>query len=414
MSELAIKVEGLYKQYYLGNTNFNKPTNNLLKKGFRNKLSNQEDIFWALQNISFEVNKGEVFGIIGANGAGKSTLLKILSGITSPTKGNVHLNGRIASLLEVGTGFHPELTGRENVFMNGSLLGMKKKQIKSKFDKIVAFSEIGKFIDTPVKRYSSGMQVRLAFAVAIHLDAEILIIDEVLSVGDFAFQQKSMKAIKSKLKKNTTVLMVSHNIDSIRNLCDKVIVLNEGKMESFGDVGQQTSLYLSKMHEKEEDTPSFKNWNSSDAPGNRKINVTNIGIKARTKNFGEKIFNEDELAVILEFDVKEKIDYLDVAFRIKDTSEKLLLGVINDQKPTEKMLGTYKAICYLPSHIFNEGQYYIDLRFLRQKEMGKFFYLDNVIALTISKSPNSNNFNKHPCPLKLNSEWVLQNINSHS
>lgn len=199
--------------------------------------------FWALRDVSFEVKRGEVLGIIGRNGAGKSTLLKILSRITEPTSGKAILRGRVASLLEVGTGFHPELSGRENVFLNGVILGMRRAEISSKFDEIVAFSELDKFIDTPVKRYSSGMYVRLAFAVAAHLDPEILLVDEVLAVGDVAFQKKCLGKMGEVIQQGRTVLFVSHNMAAINELCARCIVLNSGKNEFIGDTAHAINQY---------------------------------------------------------------------------------------------------------------------------------------------------------------------------
>jgi lipopolysaccharide transport system ATP-binding protein len=193
------------------------------------------DRFWALSDISFEVKRGEVVGIIGRNGAGKSTLLKIMSRVTTPTKGQIKIRGRVGSLLEVGTGFHPELTGRENIFLNGAILGMTKNEIKKKFDEIVAFAEVEKFIDTPVKRYSSGMYVRLAFAVAAHLEPEILIVDEVLAVGDIHFQKKCLTKMGESAKNGRTVIFVSHNMASVKALCGRAILLDAGRVVMDGE-----------------------------------------------------------------------------------------------------------------------------------------------------------------------------------
>jgi lipopolysaccharide transport system ATP-binding protein len=210
------------------------------------RSANTKEDFWALKDVSFEIKRGEVVGIIGRNGAGKSTLLKILSRITEPTKGRITLDGRVASLLEVGTGFHPELTGRENIFLNGAILGMRKEEIKSKFDEIVAFAEIEKFLDTPVKRYSSGMYVRLAFAVAAHLEPEILIVDEVLAVGDAQFQAKCLGKMQDVARGGgRTVLFVSHNMGAVQSLCSRVILLQKGSVEYDGNVIGGTASYLS-------------------------------------------------------------------------------------------------------------------------------------------------------------------------
>ena len=247
MSELpVISVEGLAKRYVIGHEVRHDTFRDRLVHGvgglFRRRAAAQasQEEFWALRDVSFEVNRGEVVGVIGRNGAGKSTLLKILSRITEPTKGRVSLRGRVASLLEVGTGFHPELTGRENIFLNGAILGMSRVEIRRKFDEIVAFSEVERFLDTPVKRYSSGMYVRLAFAVAAHLEPEILIVDEVLAVGDAQFQKKCLGKMRSITREDRrTILFVSHNLDAVRQLCDRVVVLSRGEVEHVGptDVG---------------------------------------------------------------------------------------------------------------------------------------------------------------------------------
>jgi len=211
---------------------------------FRGQVMKKET-FWALKDADFKVERGEVLGVIGANGAGKSTLLKILSRITFPTEGNVILRGRVSSLLEVGTGFHPELTGRENIYLNGALLGMKRREIQEKFDEIVDFAGIERFLDTPVKRYSSGMYVRLAFAVAAHLDPEILLVDEVLAVGDARFQKKSLGKMKEATKKEgRTILFVSHNMDAIRTICTRCVLLEGGKIKAMGDPQKVIQEYL--------------------------------------------------------------------------------------------------------------------------------------------------------------------------
>ena len=241
MSDIAIRVDNLWKQYRIGlkkSTNFRESMTTLFSK-------EEKEYFWALKEIDFEVKTGEAVGIIGKNGAGKSTLLKVLSRITYPTKGRIELKGRVSSLLEVGTGFHPELTGRQNIFLNGTILGMSRSEIKAKFDEIVAFSGVEKFIDTPVKRYSSGMKVRLAFSVAAHLEPEILIIDEVLAVGDAEFQRKCLGKMEDVAGQGRTVLFVSHNMSAVEKLCNRAIILKEGKIWSEGsNVVDEIGKYL--------------------------------------------------------------------------------------------------------------------------------------------------------------------------
>lgn len=266
MSKTVIKVENLSKQYRLGLKEKKADTltgqvANILKSPWENfKRLRQlnrfgvedESVFWALKDINFEVKEGEVLGIIGKNGAGKSTLLKILSQITDPSSGQIEIHGRVASLLEVGTGFHPELSGRENIYMNGTILGMTRREIDSKLDEIIDFSGVEKFIDTPVKHYSSGMKVRLGFSVAAHLDPEILIIDEVLAVGDFEFQKKclgKMEEINSRLGR--TIIFVSHDLMFIKNFCKSCVLLNDGKISSHGNTNEVAENYLNLFKDNE-------------------------------------------------------------------------------------------------------------------------------------------------------------------
>ncbi|MEM7220393.1 MAG: ABC transporter ATP-binding protein [Pseudomonadota bacterium] len=276
--EIAIKVEGLSKQYRIGSVTDSKLTlqDKIIRglqtpfrraagllKGNSNAAMDMNETFWALKDVSFEIQKGEVVGIIGRNGAGKSTLLKLLSRITEPTTGSATIRGRVGSLLEVGTGFHPQLTGRENVFLNGSILGMSEQEVRSKFDEIVDFSEVGKFIDTPVKYYSSGMKVRLAFAVAAHVQPEVLIVDEVLSVGDVSFRKKCMEKMHEAGASGSTVLVVSHNAQAITSMCDRAIWLNQGQMYDDGPVSEIVSRYLRQGM----GLSSARAWNADEAPG---------------------------------------------------------------------------------------------------------------------------------------------------
>jgi lipopolysaccharide transport system ATP-binding protein len=257
MNVSAIQVQNLGKQYHLGSTEkqFSRLGDQMVdilkspfrraNRFFRKKDANgQQEIIWALKEISFQVQPGEVVGIIGRNGAGKSTLLKILSQITDPTSGSATIYGRVGSLLEVGTGFHPELTGRENTYLNGAILGMRKREIDHKFDEIVAFAEIEKFLDTPVKHYSSGMYVRLAFAVAAHLEPEILLVDEVLAVGDIAFQRKCLGKMSSVAGEGRTILFVSHNLGLMQKLCHRGLLLNEGRLVADTSMAEAADIYL--------------------------------------------------------------------------------------------------------------------------------------------------------------------------
>jgi lipopolysaccharide transport system ATP-binding protein len=265
MSDHAIRVDGLSKQYRIGGKQQGYKTlrdtlaatlvspfrrARKLLRGQAYGAAELGETIWALKDVSCEIERGEVVGIIGPNGAGKTTLLKILSRITEPTEGQAEIHGRVGSLLEVGTGFHPELTGRENIYLNGAILGMKKAEIEQKFDEMVSFAEIDKFIDTPVKHYSSGMYVRLAFAVAAHLEPEILLVDEVLAVGDAAFQRKCLGKMENVAKEGRTVLFVSHNMPAVQQLCSKALLLEEGNVTYNGEVGKCIDLYLEKGSER--------------------------------------------------------------------------------------------------------------------------------------------------------------------
>jgi lipopolysaccharide transport system ATP-binding protein len=259
--EPVIKVENLGKKYVIhhqvkmGDSAFREVLSQRVKgllKGRFNKTKSVNEEFWALKNVSFEINKGERVGIIGRNGAGKSTLLKILSQITDPTTGKITIDGKVSSLLEVGTGFHPELTGRENIFLNGAIIGMTRKEIESKFDEIVAFAEIEKFLDTPVKHYSSGMYVRLAFSVSAHINPDILIVDEVLSVGDASFQKKCIGKIEEVSEHGRTIIFVSHNMGQVNNLCTRAILLDRG-----GVVMQGSTVDVTRMYYQDKETPNL-------------------------------------------------------------------------------------------------------------------------------------------------------------
>ncbi|MBU0529111.1 ABC transporter ATP-binding protein [bacterium] len=291
MNDTIIKVDNLSKRYRIGVQDVihdsliasifswvKSPISNFRRVQKLSKFNGEDgqDIIWALKDISFNVKKGEIVGIIGRNGAGKSTLLKILSRIVEPTDGQASVYGRVASLLEIGTGFHRELSGRENIYLNGTILGMTKNEIKENFDEIVEFSEIGKFLDTPVKRYSSGMYVRLAFAVAAHLNPEILIVDEVLAVGDAAFQKKCLGKMSETAKSGRTVLFVSHNMHTIQDLCDRTILLEDGKVAIDGDTSDVIKHYLQPEMMKTGESDLTDNFRSRKSPGKLRAKAIRI------------------------------------------------------------------------------------------------------------------------------------------
>lgn len=298
-----IRVENLSKQYRIGQYEAAYKT---LRESIMNVFSRRDgnrETIWALKDVSFQVNRGEVVGIIGRNGAGKSTLLKILCRVTEPTEGHAYINGRVGSLLEVGTGFHPELTGSENIFLNGAILGMRKAEIERKFDEIVAFAEIEKFIDTPVKRYSSGMYVRLAFAVAAHLEPEILLVDEVLAVGDVAFQKKCLGKMENISKQGRTVLFVSHNMAAINALCDRVIFLDEGKIMEIGRTADVIAEYLSSIQKFSEQSLRER----MDRSGTGKARITNISLVSTDGETLEQLLSGYECMLTLEYESSESL-----------------------------------------------------------------------------------------------------------
>ncbi|MBI5822204.1 MAG: ABC transporter ATP-binding protein [Verrucomicrobia bacterium] len=317
-SSIAIRVENLGKRYRIGHLRKRHDTlRDLIASAFRRgdrQPSVTEDTIWALKDVSFEVNQGEVIGIIGRNGAGKSTLLKILSRITDPTEGFAEIHGRCSSLLEVGTGFHPELTGRENIYLNGSILGMKRAEIAGKFDEIVAFAEVEKFMDTPVKHYSSGMYVRLAFAVAAHLQPEILLVDEVLAVGDIEFQKKCIGKMESVAREGRTVLVVSHSMSTVKALCSKAVLLDGGRITSVGPVDSVVSTYcgwVSVASATKVITPE-----DHDSTGGRKIRVTRIQLLNSASN-RFAVYWKQPISVLIDFTVFDRVEDISFAVSIR-------------------------------------------------------------------------------------------------
>jgi len=378
----ALEVENLSKKYQLGELEryytFRDTLANIIKAPIRKFLSNNNrsspksrvtgsessnpEFIWALKDVSFQVKHGEILGIIGRNGAGKSTLLKLLSRITAPTEGTIKINGSVGSLLEVGTGFHPELTGRENISLNGSILGMSRKEINKKFNEIVDFAEVEKFIDTPVKRYSSGMYLRLAFAVAAHLDSEILIVDEVLAVGDIAFQKKCLGKMENVSKTGRTVLFVSHNLTSIRNLCAKSILLDIGQLKKYEETEIVINEYLKKLGEVEK--ISIRERKDRKGDGNF-FKFLHINIK-NTNNEKMSIINSGQ-DVIFEifYEIKNKFDFnrIQISLSIRNHLGQLLINCptgINDNSNLELDKNCF-LVCKIPRLPLNEGSYKFNL-----------------------------------------------------
>ena len=368
---IVIKVENISKQYRLGDVgtgalahDVNKwwhkvrgKENPYLKIGETNDRSvkGESDYVWALKDINFEVKQGEVLGIIGRNGAGKSTLLKILSKTTTPTTGTIKIRGRIASLLEVGTGFHPELSGRDNIFLNGAILGMTKREIKSKFDEIVDFAGVERYIDTPVKRYSSGMYVRLAFGVAAHLEPEILIVDEVLAVGDIEFQKKALGKMKDVSEKDgRTVLFVSHNMASLKSLCTSGILMSNGKISYKGDIQNCINKYEENFSKNLLGT--WKNYLDQ----HNSVYLDSIKILNEKFQVSTEFISSDNIVIEVKIVVKEPEQHIKLGFDLIKNSEIVFRSQqVDTNLKTSFDNGSYTFVCTIPRNFLNEGRYSI-------------------------------------------------------
>ena len=335
---------------------------------FKFKQNEKED-FWALKDVSFDVQPGESIGIIGRNGAGKSTLLKVLSKITPPTTGKIITRGRIASLLEVGTGFHPELTGRENIFFNGSLLGMKRMEIKAKFDEIVDFSGVEKFLDTPLKHYSSGMQLRLAFAVAAFLEPEILIIDEVLAVGDAEFQKKCLGKMENVSKSGRTILFVSHDLNAISNLCAKTIVLKGGSLSYLGETMSGIASYLESFKKSE-------TFYKTSASKNKGIFFKQIKVCSTDGKFRSNFFYNEPIMLDFDIDINDAALKCNLFVMILDSRKRRLFALESTQQVTEKM----KVV--LEPELLVRGNYSI-CAFINQPNIARIDEVDDVCNFEI-------------------------------
>lgn len=386
----VIKVENVSKAYRLGEVGVNTLSGDLerwlakvrgkadpfLKIGEVNDRTakGSSDVVWSLKDISFDVKQGEAIGIIGGNGAGKSTLLKLLSRITSPTAGCIKVKGRIASLLEVGTGFHPELSGRENIFLNGSILGMRKKEIANHFDEIVSFAGIERYVDTPVKRYSSGMYVRLAFAVAAHLDPDIMIIDEVLAVGDADFQKKCMGKMKEvSSQQGRTILFVSHQMQAITNLCSKAIYLKNGEVNAIGDAHTIVSNYLGSQNKK----LWKQSWpNDQEAPGNSFIKLISVEMIPHLLNTSDSIDIRTPITVKFKFKNFIAEVNLVIGVHLFTTSGECIFDVCC--LPGWYGDGIIEGACEIPGNFLNDGSYYFSIIFV-QDTSKQLFYLEDCL-----------------------------------
>ena len=389
---IILQAENISKQYRLGTVgtgslahDFNRWWHTVrgkedpyLKIGEVNDRGSKatSDYVWALQDIHFEVQPGEVLGIIGKNGAGKSTLLKLLSRVTAPTTGTIRTRGRIASLLEVGTGFHGELTGRENIYMNGAILGMTKKEIIAKLDEIIAFSGCERYIDTPVKRYSSGMTVRLGFAVAAHLEPDILVVDEVLAVGDAEFQKKAIGKMQDISKTDgRTVLFVSHNMAAVKQLCTRGMLLENGTIKADGSVDEVLNIYSAESL----DAVTNIKWAIESAPGNSNAKITSIKFNTQ----GDTFFIEKEIELKIEY-----VNFIDnhsinASVSILDDKDVYVLASPNLKRiPLGK--GQYKSVCKIPKDLLNKGKYFFTV-LLVGNNYEIITQLDKVVAIEVDE-----------------------------
>ena len=413
---IIITAENLRKKYQIGHERsvgylrdslggfLKSPLAHLKKNGREDERS-----IWALMDVSFDVKQGEIVGLIGRNGAGKSTLLKIVSRITEPTSGRVRLRGRVGSLLEVGTGFHPELTGRENIFLNGAVMGMKRSEIALRFDEIVEFAGIGKFLDTPVKHFSSGMYMRLAFAVAAHLDQEILLVDEVLAVGDVAFQKKCMNKVSNISQSGRTVLFVSHNMEAISQICPRVIMLEGGRLVTDGPSDETVRNYLWGTAQNSGEYV-YRQDQDEDPPS--ELMIRSVLIKNSEGMVTTSLDSRQPFSVEIKYEVFERLPFAWVGFVISSANGVVLLcGIEADQMefagPRDP--GRYHATTTIPARLFNTGNYLLSV--LGAKRIGGKYTilheLKNILTFQIQLADIGHDFGGRVGIMYPNLEWRM-------
>jgi len=407
-----ITVENLSKQYHIGASEGNK--RNLREaftqlarsplKQFRKLGRTNTETIWALKNINFEVRPGEVIGIIGRNGAGKSTLLKILSRITEPTAGRIRLYGRVGSLLEVGTGFHPELSGRENIYFNGAILGMSRAETSRKFDEIVAFSEVEKFIDTPVKYFSSGMYMRLAFAVAAHLQPEILIVDEVLAVGDSAFQKKCLGKMGDVAKEGRTVLFVSHNMTAVKSLCETAIWLDQGEIMEMGDTAKVGLDYI----EQGSHSTLEQVWeDAANAPGNDKVRIHSARVRASITGADQAISIETPLELEFEFWNYLSDAMLNFTMHLFSADGTYIFATCSEVGPRQQ--GLIKEVVKIPPEFLNNGVYSVAIQVV--EDSASLYYHPEILEFEVQDTArNGAWFGKWPGVVRPKLEWISHDL----
>ena len=419
----AIKVEDLGKQYRLGgkaeqryrtlrdtiSDTFKWPVRML-----KGELRRHAEKIWALRNVSFDLEQGQVLGVIGRNGAGKSTLLKILSRVTEPTEGTVSVRGRVGSLLEVGTGFHPELTGRENIYMNGAILGMKRAEIDSKFDEIVDFSEVSQFIDTPVKRYSSGMYLRLAFAVAAHLEPEILVVDEVLAVGDAEFQRKCLGKMGDVAQQGRTVLFVSHNMSAILRLTQEALVLNKGQLLMRGPTQEAVDFYLSSGQAQ----AGERCWDADEVPASSApFRPASLRVKNGSGKVVDTVRSTEPVQIEFKYHLDSPVTGLRIGLYLSTMRGEYVLTSFDTDEPRmfekydARKAGSYVSKCVIPADIFNEGRYGLGVN-ASSFGVRRYFMEENALAFNvdISGAPGTQWPEPRVGPVRPRLDWTIEQL----
>ncbi len=421
----AIKVEGISKRYKIGTApgkfQYGMLRDSLVEMARTplrlfnpNYQSPADSYIWALKDVSFDLEEGKVLGIIGRNGAGKSTLLKVLSRVTEPTQGFVSVRGRVGSLLEVGTGFHPELTGRENIFMNGAILGMKRHEIAFKFDEIVEFSEVGQFIDTPVKRYSSGMYLRLAFAVAAHLEPEILVVDEVLAVGDAEFQRKCLGKMNDVANQGRTVLFVSHNMSAILRLTNESIVMQKGQMVKRAPTNEAVDFYLASGQAQ----AGERNWDVEDVPASAApFKPIALRIKNPAGAVADSLRSSEPITLEVEYSLSEPITGLRVGVYLSTVRGEYVFTSfdVDDshlyEKHSTRKAGHYVSRCQIPADLLNEGRYIVGFN-ASSFGVKRYFMDENALAFNVDPmgAPGMQWAEQRQGPVRPRLDWTIESV----
>ncbi len=421
MSEVVIKVENLGKRYRLGAlterhdtlrdqiVDFGRGLSNTLR-GKRSPAAANE--VWALRDVSFEVERGQVLGVIGRNGAGKSTLLKVLSRVTEPTTGQITVKGRVGSLLEVGTGFHPELSGRENIFLNGAILGMRRAEIARKFDEIVAFSEVEKFIDTPVKRYSSGMYLRLAFAVAAHLEPEVLVVDEVLAVGDAEFQRKCMGKMGDVAQQGRTVLFVSHNMSAILRLTQECLVMEKGRLALRAPSAQAVDYYLAAGSAK----LGERIWEAEEIPSSSApFRPLALRLRDMRGNVVDTLRSVEPATLEFEYELDSPIQGLRTGFYLSTARGEYVFTSFDTDAPedferfTNRPAGRYISRCTLPADLLNEGRFSVGVN-ASAYHIKRYFQDEQALTFSVDAAgaPGTHWMEPRPGPVRPRLKWEIE------